>query len=143
MSIAAGRLMERVTIQRATPTTDSSGGQVTVWRSIVADRPAEVRPISGRENTDTEALTGLQSYRVVLRFSEALKDVDATYRLKWRGGVLRVLGATHDRLTRASELTCEAGAGVVTGGIDEDDVVIIYTPGLDFSDARNSQYLGI
>lgn len=138
MTVAAGRLLERVTIQRPTVTTDESGGQVTVWRNVVTAKPAEVLPISGRENTDTEALTGLSSYRVTFRFSSDVESVDATYRLKWRGDVLRVLGATHDRRARASILTCEAGAGVVTGGIEEG---LSPSLALIFTNPTNSQYV--
>lgn len=113
--IAAGRLTERVRLESPPTEEDDFGGQEGAWTALAPDRRAEVVPISGEANTETEALTGLSSYRVTLRFAPDQEAVDATWRLIWNGQTLRVTSAVHDRLRQESVLICDAGAGVVTG----------------------------
>jgi head-tail adaptor len=116
--IAAGRLRETVRVQRPVAVDDAYGGLVDSWEAATtpANRRADVRPISGRENTETEALTGLSLYQVTLRYDTALANIDATYRVLWGSRVLRIVAATADRGPRREiVLTCEAGAGVQGG----------------------------
>lgn len=82
----AGRLKERVTIQRAVETPDAGGGAAISWQDM-AKVWASVEPLSGRDQVEGGGLVGVASYRVRMRRREGITSAD---RLVWRGVVLDI-----------------------------------------------------
>jgi SPP1 family predicted phage head-tail adaptor len=66
----AGQLRHRVTIQQDTAASDGQGGRTVTSGTLVANLPAQVEPLSGRELLQAQAIGSQVSYRVRLRFRE-------------------------------------------------------------------------
>jgi len=111
--ISSGDLRERVTIERPGAVADSVGGQTGTWVAVVTNWAASIRPLAARADSETESLSGLSSYSVMMRLASVTKDIDATHRMVWQSKNFRITGATVDRVNGTVQLTAEAGAGVV------------------------------
>lgn len=109
MTERIGPLRERVTIERATRSADSSGGSVVSWAPL-GHAPtvwARVEPLSGGEALQAMRLEARITHRVTLRWRD---DVSATMRLVWRARVLNIRAVTNpDERRRYLELLCEEG----------------------------------
>lgn len=67
------RLSHRITLQSPTNAQDATTGEVTVtWADSVADEPAEVVPVSGKE---------------FLQSSATQAGVDTRMTIRWRSGI--------------------------------------------------------
>ena len=75
MALAAGRLRHRITIRRQTRTAKPKGGFETVWNDV-ADIWAEVIGLNGREAVIGQALQGISTFRVTIRWRTDLSDAD-------------------------------------------------------------------
>ena len=71
MILAAGRLKHRITISRGTRTPTGKGGFTTTW-APVATVWAEVISLNGREAVIANALQGVSSYRITVRWKAGL-----------------------------------------------------------------------
>ena len=107
--INAGRLRERVTIQRQVATPDGAGGQTRSWETVAEVR-AEVLPRRGTAEAMTETLQGVQEYQMVIRFR---RDIEIDDRIVWNGKTHRVLAAVDETGGRMFT-TIYTEAGVVT-----------------------------
>ncbi len=110
MSLSAGRLRQRVTIQSPVGTPDGGGGNVRTWSSVTTVG-AEVLPVNGGEAFRAGIANATQFYRVTIRFRE---DVTPIHRLLWKGTPLniRTIG---DPTNRREELLITAESGVASG----------------------------
>lgn len=78
----AHRLRHRITIQSQTLTQDTTTGENTVsWSAFLADEPAEVVPLSGKEFISAAA-------------SQA--QVDCRMTIRWQSGVLPTMRVVFD-----------------------------------------------
>lgn len=93
MSLAAGRLRDRVTIRRSTLAPDGHGGQVATWTDLAEDLPAEVVSQDGREAVIASALQGISTIRVTIRWRSGITSVDQ----------MRVAGDARDWNVRSAE----------------------------------------
>jgi SPP1 family predicted phage head-tail adaptor len=107
--INAGRLRERVIIQRQVATPDGAGGETRSWSDIATVR-AQVLPRRGNAEVMNEALQGVQEYQMVIRFR---RDIEIDDRVVWNGKTHRVLSAVDETGGRMFT-TLYTEAGVVT-----------------------------
>ncbi len=76
MGIAAGRLRHRVTIRRNTTTPKPNApGYTSAWADY-ATIWAEVIGVNGREAVIAQALQGISSYRITIRYRTDITDAD-------------------------------------------------------------------
>lgn len=75
MSLSAGRLRHRVTIRRQAQVRNANGGYDATWGDV-ATVWAEVIGIAGREATIGQALQGISTYRITVRFGVDVTDAD-------------------------------------------------------------------
>lgn len=75
MYLAAGRLRHLITIKRSVDTPDGHGGFVTTWVRV-AQVAAEVINLNGREAVISNALQGVSSYRITIRWRGGVKPED-------------------------------------------------------------------
>lgn len=69
MTLRAGRLNKRVTIQANTPTQDTFGEEVDSWAAITGgQRWAAIEPLRGRERFDAQQVNPTVSHKVTIRF---------------------------------------------------------------------------
>ncbi len=84
----AGRLRERVTIERPVRVSDGTGGESVSWAAL-GTVWAEVASLAGSEVTQAERDEARGRYTVTMRHRD---DVIADMRLVWRGKVLNIRG---------------------------------------------------
>lgn len=81
MPIAAGRLDQRVTLQRPDNTVDALGQRTEGWTDV-ATVWANVEPLRGRELFEAGQMQSEINLRVTIRYRS---DVTADMRVVWRG----------------------------------------------------------
>lgn len=102
----AGDLRERVRLELLSDPSDGVGGQVESW-TFVADLWASVLPTGGRETLEAGALTGVQGWRVRLRWQEGL---GTRHRFVWRDRALNIRSIEDPDGRRQQLLAfCESG----------------------------------
>jgi SPP1 family predicted phage head-tail adaptor len=83
----AGQLRDRITIQRLGRASDGQGGGNLTPATIVANEPAQVLPVSGREALQASAVTAVMSSVVRLRYRS---DVSVKHRVIFGARTLQV-----------------------------------------------------
>lgn len=83
----AGKLKQRVTIQRATEALDALGSATKTW-SDLGDRWAQVFAKAGQETTGASQIKALYFYTVKIRASLSVLNTD---RIVYKGKVLEIL----------------------------------------------------
>jgi head-tail adaptor len=111
--IRAGTLREKVKIERPLVVPDAVGGQTEGWTVVVDNWSASVMPLFGRADSETESLSAVGAYSVLLRLTSQTAEIDETHRVTWRGKVMRITGAAIDRMNASVRLTCETGKGII------------------------------
>ena len=107
MSLSAGRLRHRVTIQQSTTTSDGAGGSPKTWGDVVTVW-AEVLPVNGGETFRHGIQNATQFYRVTIRMRTGITPAN---RLVWNGTPLNIRTcADPDGTREALLLTVESGA---------------------------------
>lgn len=113
MSIAAGKLRERVAVQEKNLVDNGKGGRSRPangpeWKNLAdADSvPAEIIPLRGDEALANSVLRAVQLYKVTIR---ARPDVTAAHRLDWDGVPLNIKALARSTDRREIIMTCEAG----------------------------------
>lgn len=86
MAKGAGRLDQRITIERETLTDDGIGGKVSAWSTLAAVW-AGVKPMSGREAIDRGGVVAVSKVRFTIRNSI---DVVETDRIVWGGKLYNI-----------------------------------------------------
>lgn len=87
-TLEAGKLRHRVVLQSPTVTRDEAGGVVSAWADV-ATVWAEVVPFTGREKIAAGAEQNELDTRIRIRYRA---DVDAGWRVLWRGRMFEVQG---------------------------------------------------
>lgn len=90
--IAAGSLRHRITLQRPVVAVSAYGEHSTSWEAV-ADVWADFHPSSVREFIASQQVQSQITARVVIRFRD---DVDATWRIAYRGKVYDIAGVLAD-----------------------------------------------
>ena len=104
--INAGDLRERVRLERFAGVDDGAGGQTDAW-ALVDSVWASVLPTGGREQLEAGALTGVQGFRVRIRWRSGL---DTTNRFVWNGRALNIRSIEDPDGRREALLAfCESG----------------------------------
>jgi SPP1 family predicted phage head-tail adaptor len=78
----AGELRRKVAIQSRGSSVDSWGQQSTTWSTVLADVPAAIEPLAGRELELAQAINAEISSRVVVRFNPLLVNPAAIAALR-------------------------------------------------------------
>ena len=112
MSIAAGRLRHRVTIEELVDTEDEMGGVKSTWTPVARDVPAEVVPISAREFLAGNQVNSNVVARVVIRKPSR---IDASMRLRHRGEIYNIEGVLADPNSGLEYVTLPVSFGVNAG----------------------------
>lgn len=108
MSIQAGRLRHRVTIQSRTEARDSVGQPIATWADV-ATVWADIRDVSGREYLTAGADRAEVSTKIVIRHRT---DVDATCRVVHGSDTYDVRASLDpDGRRRMLQLMCVKGVG--------------------------------
>ncbi len=106
MTVKAGRLRHRVTLQNAADTADGGGGFTTTW-SDVATVWAAIEPLKSRERLFAQQLETPVTHRVTIRYRAG---VTAKMRLKFGARVFNIRGVINaGERDRTLELLCEEG----------------------------------
>lgn len=109
----SAELSERISIERATTTSDGAGGQDVTWAAVYADGVwAKVRSVRGREETRLGRVSTVETYLITVR---GRVDVTTLDRVVWRGTTLNVRDVA-DRDGAGDFLTLECEAGVNVNG---------------------------
>lgn len=112
MATAAGKLRERVRLQRKNLVDNGRGGRSRPtgqpeW--IDADRSdlrAEIIPLRGDEALQNVVLRSVQTYRVTVRWRA---DITTAHRLLWGATALDIKSAARSPDRRDLVMTCESG----------------------------------
>ena len=71
----SGDLRQLVTIRRSVETQNAKGGYDTSWSTVATPR-AKVEGLDGRESMLAQALQGVSSYKVTIRWRAGIKASD-------------------------------------------------------------------
>ena len=113
MSIAAGRLRHRITIERPDRQQDRNTGEwiprwVPAWEGV----PAAIEPLSAREFIAAQAVQSEVTARIVIRYREG---VTAAMRIVHNGRIYNIHGVLPDPDSGRSYLTLPCSEGVNDG----------------------------
>lgn len=84
MTLAAGKLDRKITIQRFTAATDAHNEPVKTWATL-ATRSASYEPLSDGERFRAGETAANASARFVIRYSAVVADLDAKDQLVFEG----------------------------------------------------------
>lgn len=109
MSVRAGRLNKRVTIQANTPTQDAYGAETAVWAAILGGtRWAAVEPLTGQERWGAQQVNPTVSHKVTIRH---LSTVRSKMRVLYGSRVLEIDAILNpDERGESMELLCTESA---------------------------------
>jgi len=110
MTIAAGHMRHRITIESSAQSRDEWGGVIETW-SHVAEVWGEVRPLSGREFVAAQAVQAGVTARITIRFRS---DIAAAMRVRHGADVYNVRAVLPDP-TLAGHLTLMCETAVNNG----------------------------
>lgn len=104
----AYKLRHRVDIQELTHTIDpDTGARADVWTTFVANEPASIAPMSGREFVAAQAVQAGVSTRITIRKRDGILP---RMRVVHNGGFYNVLAVLPDvSLERHLTLLCDSG----------------------------------
>lgn len=110
-NVDAGRLTERVTVERRTITQDATTGDAELTWSTLVVCWASVDGVLAREAISSDAMQSAQDYTVWIRADVidryAITQVD---RISWRGKVLEIQGIPDQQQRgRLISVLCRAG----------------------------------
>ena len=92
MTINAGRLDRRITIERAdAPSQSASGEPQLVWAALAGPLWAEIVPVRGSEGQAEPGRAAHQDVEITIRHSAAVADVNPKDRVNHRGELFDIL----------------------------------------------------
>ena len=107
--MTAGRLRDRITIQRATTGDDGYGNTVTGWSDLMTVW-ADVRETPGKEAVDAGRVEASHTATIRIRASSASRGVTEADRAMVRGRVWNIRSVAEVGNDRAMlDLLCEVG----------------------------------
>lgn len=113
MSIAAGRLRHRVSLQRNEPTQDTTTGELLDNWVEYGKAWASVEPLSARDFIAAQAGQSKVTARIVMRCRPGLLPTD---RIVHRGTVYTIAGILPDADSGTEYVTVPVSAGVSING---------------------------
>lgn len=104
----AAKLRHRITLQSRTATQDGTTGETTfTWTNAVADEPAEVVPLSGREFIQSGATQAQVDTRMTIRWRSG---IEPTMRVVFDGNSYQITAVLPDPTNRRHlTLMCQRG----------------------------------
>ncbi len=112
MSLAAGKLRDRVTLQDQVQTQDPDTGEMLVAWQDVAELWANVEPLSVREFIASAAGQSEVTARITIRYRTG---ITASMRMLHRGKVYNIHGVLADKESGLEFLTLPVSEGVNDG----------------------------
>lgn len=112
MSLAAGKLQHRITLQAQSSTQDADTGEMLVTWADVAELWASVEPLSAREFVASAAGQSQISARITIRYRQ---NIDANMRILHRGRIYNVEGVLADRESGLEYITLPCSEGTNDG----------------------------
>lgn len=113
MSIQAGRLRHRVSIQRRQETQDPETGEIThSWVDVWSSVPAEIVPLSAREFIAAQSTQSEVVARMTIRYRDGL---NAKMRIVHKGTPYNIAGILPDANSGLSYITIPLSYGVNEG----------------------------
>jgi len=112
MSLDAGKLNHRITLQQQVPVQDPETGEMIVSWGNVAELWAHVEDVSVREFIASAAGQSEVTTRCTIRYRV---DIDATMRFLFRGQPYNILGAQADKDSGLEYVTLPCTRGVSDG----------------------------
>lgn len=113
MSIAAGRLRHRVTIEQKVITRDpDTGAVIPGWQPFATDVAAEVVPLSAKEFIAAQAMQSQVTTRITIRYVTGLL---ASMRITFRGQVYNIAGILPDNVSGLEWITIPVSQGTNNG----------------------------
>lgn len=107
----AGRLRERVHLQRRADTRDEYGGSVKAWTTVATVR-AGIEPLMGREFFQADQVSSAVSVRIVIRYGSTWSAIDPSWRVvDANNGNIYAIESVIDRQVRGEmlQLMCSEG----------------------------------
>jgi len=83
----AGKLSQRITVERQSVSSDSFGGSVKAWADHAVNIPASIIPLSGGESYGQSQVTASERYSIFIRYSPDVADITPKDRIKVLDGV--------------------------------------------------------
>lgn len=112
MSIDAGKLRHRLTIQRQSQTQNTTTGEITVAWVDVATVWGAIEPLSAREFIAANAQQSQVTAKLVIRYRS---DVDATMRAVHGSKLYNIEGVLPDKDSGLEYMTLPCSEGVNQG----------------------------
>lgn len=85
----AGRLRHSVTLQSPSGTRDAVGERATTWADV-ATVPADVSPLSGREEFLAAQRQASTTHKLTLRYSSQIAAIDASWRVQYGSRIFTI-----------------------------------------------------
>lgn len=114
MSLAAGDLRHRITIETPTRQVDETGETIVTW-SASAEYWAEVKPLGSREVVVADQVQGQASYLVRMRWNPPVITSDC--RIVWNGKTLNLSGPPRDPDGLKVEMLLDCTEGLGNGRV--------------------------
>ena len=106
ITLRAGDMNRRITLQARDTAVDSHGQQATTWADVITCW-ASIEPLDGRELVTAKAINAEVSHRVVVRYRAG---VTAAMRAVYQGRFFNILSVTDpDTAHVALHLLCSEG----------------------------------
>jgi SPP1 family predicted phage head-tail adaptor len=86
----AGTLRHTVTLQSPAGSRDAVGERVTTWTNVAEGVPANIEPISGREQVLAAQLEATTTHIVHLRYASLWAAMDASWRVLFGSRVFTI-----------------------------------------------------
>ena len=102
MSLQAGKLRHRVTIEDYVTVADSNGDTVSYWSEVAVGVAAAIEPLSAREFMQAQAMQSNVTARITLRYRAGIK---ATMRIVHGADMYEISGALPDKDSGREYLT--------------------------------------
>ena len=100
--IFAGKLRERITIQEKSVGRAANGEEVITWTNVIANEPAEVKVLRGRELVALRAALSELALEVRIRYRSGL---NTTMRITWQGNPYYITEMLPGGKANKSEIT--------------------------------------
>lgn len=113
MSLSAGKLRHRVTIERKVQARNATTGEFTdTWEALYSSVPAAIEPLSARELVAAQTTGSEVIARIVIRYHSG---IDASMRVRRGTVIYNIAGVLTDKDSGLEYITLPVSAGVNEG----------------------------
>lgn len=113
MSVLAGELRHRITIQNQVQAQDPNTGEITkTWVDLLPNIAASVNPVSARELTQSQQTLSQLSTRFVIRYQDG---INASMRVVYKSVYYNIDGVIADNESGLQWITLACSSGVTDG----------------------------